>query len=161
MKFSEKATTILTACGWSESRKYPTSEIYKKFKEKNLTLHDAALNFLENFADLKFKFKSNKYNDGINEFHFMLDATTGVADPEDIIDFSECIGEKLCPIGEMNRGNSIITMAESGKIFTYYSPFISLNALNYFDAINGFCCEKHSIKTLPYTGEKLDFTEIK
>lgn len=158
MQFSENTKIILTSGGWSDSRKYPVSEIHKKFQENNLKLQSAALKFLESFADLKFVFKSNKYNYGINEFHFILDRTIGIADPEDIIDFSECIGKNLCPIGEMNKGNSVITMAEDGKIFTYYSPFISFYALNYVDAINGFCDEKQPIKTLPYTGEKLNFS---
>ncbi len=161
MIFSENTKIILNAGGWSEARKYPRSEIQKKYQEKNLTLHSAALDFMEKFADLNFKFRSEAYDGELNLFHFMLGATTALADPEDILDYSECIGENLCPIGEMNRGNSIVTMAEDGKIFTYYSPFISLYAFNYIDAINGFCDEKQPLKTLPYTGEKLDFTDAK
>ncbi len=160
MIFSENTKIILNAGGWSEGRKFPIAEIQRKFQEKNLALHSAALNFLENFADLKFRYNSKKYDDGVNDFHFILDRTLGVAAPEDIMDFSDCIGVKLCPIGEMNRRNSIVTMAEDGRIFTFYSPFITLHALNYFDAINNICLEKSSIKTLPYTGEKLDFTVI-
>ncbi len=158
MMFTENTKNILKVGGWSEARKFPISEIQKKYQEKNLALHSAALNFLENFANLEFQYKSNKYNDEIDEFHFMLDRTVLIADPEDIMDFSDCIGVKLCPIGEMDRGNSVVTMAEDGRIFTYYSPFITLYSLNYFDAINEFCSEGRSIKTLPYTGEKLDFT---
>ncbi len=159
MNFTESTKIILNAGGWSETRKYPRSEIQKKYQEQKLALHDAALHFLENFADLKFQYDSKKYDYGVNRFHFMLDRTVGIADPEDILDFSECLGKNLCPIGEMNKGNSIVTMAEDGKIFTYYSPFISLYAFNYIDAINGFCDEKQPLKTFPYTGEKIYFID--
>lgn len=157
MPFTEKTITILRANGWSENRLLPTKEYEKKLIAAGYKPHTAALEFLSKFEGLTVSFESSKYDDKINNCHFDLDKSIAVADIDDIEDFGACIGAALCPIGEMNRKNSIVAIAEDGRVFGYYSPYISLLGNNYFDAINIICSEEKPICTLLYTGAKLIF----
>lgn len=157
MIFSQHTLAILKAGGWSESRTMDGDIYASKLKERGFIPHEAALTFLRKFGELEFSFPSKKYRNCNNDCHFNIDKVLGVCDIEDINDFGNCIGTKLCPVGEIEKRNAIVAVAEDGRVFAYYSPFITLIANNYFDAFGVFFEEKSEIKTLPYTGDALQF----
>lgn len=160
MKLSEKALKILHANGWTEDRNLNTDLYAQKLRDAGCKPHSAVLRFLARFEGLDIIFKSTDYNDHINQFHFVLARAIAIADIDDIEDFGQCVGTNLCPIGEIDRGNSTLAIAEDGRVFSWYSPFISLIANTDIEAINAICAETSSLKTLVYTGEPLDFTII-
>jgi len=63
----------------------------------------------------------------------------------------------LCPVGEINRGNSIVAIGEDGRVFSYFSPFIALETLAVEDAIEHFLNEGNCIGVRCCDGRSLSF----
>jgi len=158
LEFSERATHILHDGGWTPQRKLSRDKFVHLLKEAEIAPNEAALQFLEMFGDLHFIFASRK-TAGTNQFHFDLEETLDSCFKRDIQDYGNSIGTTLCPVGELNQGNSMIAIAADGKVYSYFSPFISLEGMNYADAIERFCHEEKPIKTLVYQGQPLDFSD--
>jgi hypothetical protein len=147
---------VLTDGGWSAQRKLSKDKFIRLLKDAEIAPNDAALQFLEKFGDLHLTFASGKKS-GTNQFHFELEEALDSCFKRDIQDYGDSIGTPLCPVGELNRGNSIIAIASDGRVYSYFSPFISLEGMDYVDAIERFCTEDKPIKTLIYQGQPLDF----
>lgn len=148
--------SVLRDGGWTAQRRLCKDKFIRLFNEAEIASNDAALQFLEKFGDLRFTFASKK-SSGINQFHFDLEGALDSCFKRDIQDYGGSIGTTLCPVGELNRENSIIAIASDGRVYSYFSPFISLEGADYVEAIERFCNEDKAIKTLIYQGQPLDF----
>lgn len=148
--------SVLRDGGWTSHRRVSKEKFIRLLNEAEIAPNDAALQFLEKFGDLRFTFASRKISEK-NQFHFDLEEALDSCFKRDIQDYGESIGTALCPVGELNRGNSMIAIASDGKVYSYFSPFISLEGMNYVDAIERFCNEDKPLKTLIYEGQPLDF----
>lgn len=162
MDFSEKALHILHAGGWTEDRLLPADDFVNKLTEAGYKPHAAALEVIQRFGGLNFSFqvdsKGHKALEGyIQRFHFDIDRTIAICDIEDIEDYGNCIGTILCPVGEDRNGHTLVAVSEDGRVFSYFNPYICLDAMNYIEAIEKYCTEGAPIKRLVYDGNPLLF----
>lgn len=156
MNFSETTLKILYAGGWTEDRLLPSNSFIEKLTQAGYKPHAAALEVLQRFGGLKF---SHVDSDGYRwNFHFDIDRTIAICDIEDIEDYGNCIGTILCPVGEIDNGHLLLTVANDGRIFSYFNPFICFDGINYSDAIERYCIRPGTtIKRLAYDGKPLVF----
>ncbi|MDQ1920062.1 SUKH-3 domain-containing protein [Massilia pseudoviolaceinigra] len=157
MTYSDQTLAILHDAGWTEERRVPADALRERLAAAGFVPHPAALAFLTRFEGLGFTHPSSKYEDGKNTCHFDLDRVIGQVDVDDIDDFSASVGTRLCPVGEINRGNSIVAIGEDGRVFSYYSPFIALQTRTVDEAIAHFLSEGKAIATRAYDGNPLSF----
>ncbi len=161
MNFSEKTLKILHECGWTEDRFLHPDTFVVKLTNAGYKPHAAALEFLQRFGELKISFladtKGYKELEGhMRSCNFKIDNTISSCDIDDIEDYGNCIGTILCPVGEMETC-SIIAVAEDGRVFSYFNPYVCLDAMNYIEAIEKYCTEGAPIKRLVYDGNPLLF----
>ena len=134
MMFSDKTSQILHAGGWTEDRLLPADSFIEKLTKAGYKPHAAALEVLQRFGGLEFSFQINTrgkkvLEDYILHFHFDIDRTIAICDIEDLEDYGNCIGTNLCPVGEYNNGHFMVAVAEDGRVFSYYNPFIESRGL--------------------------------
>jgi hypothetical protein len=157
MTYSDKTLAILHEAGWTEERRVPVDALRERLAAAGFAPHPAALDFLSRFEGLSVNHPSTRYEDGKNTCHFKLDRIIGLVDVDDIDDFGASVGTRLCPVGEINRRNSIVAIGEDGRVFSYYSPFISLEVPTVDEAIEHFLNEGKAIATRAYDGQPLSF----
>ena len=158
MTYSDDILAILREAGWTEERRVPADALRARLAAAGFVPHPAALDFLSRFEGLAFTHPSHKYEDGKNTCHFDLDRIIGQVDVDDIDDFGASVGTRLCPVGEINRGKSIVAIGEDGRVFSYYSPFIALQTRTVDEAIPHFLSEGKAIATRAYDGNPLLFS---
>lgn len=158
MKLHEDARAILENEGWCGKAIGDIALIIKTLQNANFIVHAAAIDFLRKFGGLNITFPSAKYDGKNDEVHFLAERTAAICDMDDINDFGEAIGTTLCPVGEINRRHSIVAIAEDGRVFSFFSPFVTLEAYDFEGAINNFFIYTKPIKTINYeTGKRMDF----
>lgn len=158
-RYSAQTLAVLRHAQWNEERRVPPNVLRDRLAAAGFFAHPAALAFLTRFEGLSFIHPSRKYEDGKNTCHFSLDRVIGLVDVADIDDYGISVGTRLCPVGEINRGNSIVAIGEDGRVFSYFSPFIAWETRTVEEAIEHFLTERPPIAVRRYDGHPLTFEE--
>lgn len=149
---------LLNNHDWKGAALVDLNSMVKTLEDAGFRVHEAARNFLKKYGGLKIAFVSLKYDGEHDEVHFIAERTAAICDLDDIIDFGNAIGVALCPVGEINRRHSIVAIADDGRVFSFFSPFVTLQAFNFEDAMNNFFVYTGSVKTIAYEqGKVMDF----
>ncbi len=143
-----KTKEILLANGWYPGYSYDVTQARANLIENGFQPHEAALEFLKSYGGLviqtvwEFKGKPQPYE----ACRFDIENIANDIDIEDIIDYGAAVGRTLCPIGLDGNAHSIVTIGEDGWVFSYFSPFISLEGKNIDEAMDAMCQRKRPLK---------------
>ncbi|WP_458121864.1 SUKH-3 domain-containing protein [Paenibacillus sp. Z6-24] len=113
---SDETRDILLQAGWNPNNKVELTETIKFLEEMGYQIFDPVVDTLRLFGGVEYKFK---HPDGsLETFHFNPEEVVGdYYEKEDFEEFEERVKEPLIIIGEAYRGNLIMFISKSGKVF--------------------------------------------
>ncbi|MNO65460.1 hypothetical protein D3C76_562180 [compost metagenome] len=113
---SDKTIQILLQAGWSQNRKIDLSNTVEFLEKMGYQVFDTVINVLRLFGGIEYKFK---HPDGsLETFHFSPEEAVGdYYEKEDFDEFEVRVKEALVVVGEAYRGNLILFVSKSGKVF--------------------------------------------
>lgn len=134
---TEKTLQILSDAGWTPVYTSDSKKFEELLVERGFTVYPAARSILEKFGGLEFSYPVNDY---IESFHFEPQRALGdVYECEDFEEFEERVGEKLVVIGEACRGNMIMFISESGKVFGKTGYYLEKFGEDIYEALDTLC----------------------
>jgi len=111
--FSQEVLKSLLWAGWHSNRK-----VLKKLKlPKGFDFPDIALKILDEFGDLKIGDIQQKKGTHMAKSSIQFSPILADGEEGTFEDFSNALGVKLCPLGEVNGGYSFLAVDECGKIY--------------------------------------------
>jgi hypothetical protein len=156
---TEKTISILKENGWTSERVYPVEKIRSNLAKNGFVLHKFAEDFLNKFGGLFVKIKDKEgFPDDFFQFISEEKTLFHETDIDDIDDYGQSLGVKLCPLGRADRDNVNIAISENGLFFAYINPYISLVGRSTDEALNNLCDKKIIGEKAIYTGEPLNLS---
>lgn len=137
---------ILLENGWYPGYSYDVTQAKANLIDNGFQPHEAALEFLKKYGGLVVVVPSKATGKPREECRFDIENIANNIDIEDIIDYGAAVGRTLCPIGLAGNAHSIVTIGEDGWVFSYFSPFISLNGRSIDEAMDAMCQRKRPLK---------------
>lgn len=125
MNLSDITIKRLKEAGWDEERNIDIKQIESIFKERKIEVFQVTKDFLSKFAMISVEFpKLGSLFNTVEKINFNLLNAIGdclggeyVNDLEE--EYKEIIGEKLNPVGEIDRGNLILLITPTEKYYGY------------------------------------------
>lgn len=134
---SEKTIRVLSDSGWSSNHSRDISDFVELLEGRGFPVFPAAKRVLEMFAGIEFSYP---LNDFVESFHFNPHRALGDAyEYEDFEEFEDRIGESLVVIGEACRGNMIMFISESGKLFGKTGYYLEKIGDDIYEALDTLC----------------------
>ncbi|TXS51996.1 hypothetical protein EAO75_09285 [Streptomyces sp. uw30] len=106
---------VLDASGWTSGRKVNTSRWRAIFEETGLVMHDAAEVFLREFGGLTVNISGPGISCSRTPFELVPELCWGEEDR--FSEWSESIGRRLFPLGELDHGRFFLAIDEGSEIY--------------------------------------------
>ncbi|OMD48337.1 hypothetical protein BSK56_11175 [Paenibacillus borealis] len=129
---------ILIQVGWNPNNKVDLSETVKFLEAMGYQVFDSVIDALRVFGGIEYKFK---HPDGSLET-FMFSPEEAVGDyyeKEDFEEFETRVKEPLVVVGEAYRGNLIMFISKSGKVYGKNGYSLFKFGDNIFEALDTLC----------------------
>ncbi|GED90136.1 SUKH-3 domain-containing protein [Streptomyces sp. 6-11-2] len=106
---------VLEASGWTAGRRVDTADWRSMFEAVGLAMHDAADTFLQEFGGLTVSISGP----GISVAREPFELDPGLAWGEDdrFSEWSDSIGRRLFPLGELDHGRFFLGIDENNEIY--------------------------------------------
>jgi hypothetical protein len=156
---SQKTEESLMANGWNPDHEYDMA-VARAFLEKEGLenhLHKAAIDFLHKYGGLIVNIKSEVDGSMYEACRFVVEKTSFWVD--DIVDYGIALNTVLCPVGSASTNHLVVTVAEDGRVFGYFSPYIVLLGNDADEAVNNLCLREKSLKKGIYEKNGIRFEE--
>ncbi|KOP64762.1 hypothetical protein AMS62_05445 [Bacillus sp. FJAT-18019] len=137
-KLSKETRDILLQAGWNPNNKVDFTETVKFLKAKGYPVFKPVVDALSLFGGVEYKFK---HPDGsLETFHFRPEEAVGdYYEKDDFEEFEARVKESLVVIGEAYRGNLIMFISKSGKIFGKNGYSLFKFGDDIFEALDTLC----------------------
>lgn len=113
---STKTIEILIQAGWEPNHKIDLNETVKFLEAMGYQVFDSVIDALSHFGGKEYKF--NHPDGSLETFHFIPEEAVGdYYEKEDFVEFEARVKEPLIVVGEAYRGNLIMFISKSGKVF--------------------------------------------
>ncbi|KGA81065.1 hypothetical protein KQ41_19815 [Lysinibacillus fusiformis] len=135
---SNETRDILLQAGWNPNNKVELTETVKFLEAMGYQVFNAAVDALSQFGGVQYKFK---HPDGsLETFNFSPEEAIGdYYEKEDFEEFEVRVKEALVVIGEAYRGNLIMFISISGKVFGKNGYSIFKFGDDMFEALDTLC----------------------
>lgn len=139
--FSDETRQILLQSGWNPNEKFDLTDTFKFLENMGYNVFNPVIKALSEFGGVEYRFP---HPDGsLETFHFIPEKTVGdYYEKEDFEEFEMRVKESLVVIGEAYRGNIIMFMSESGKVFGKNGYSLFNFGDNIFEALDILCLFK-------------------
>ncbi|MFE2581540.1 SUKH-3 domain-containing protein [Streptomyces sp. NPDC059378] len=126
-KWSQEVLEVLEASGWTAGRRVDTAGWRSRFEAVGIVMHDAAEKFLQEFGGLIV----NIGGPGINcaREPFELDPELAWGEDDRFSEWSDSLGRRLFPLGELDHGRFFLGIDEDSEIYlveTWVASFGSM-----------------------------------
>lgn len=113
-EWSSEVLEVLEASGWTAGRRVDTAGWRSTFEAVGIVMHDAAETFLQEFGGLTVPFRGP----GINRARepFALDPEPAAGEDDRFSEWSEVLGRRLFPLGELDHGRFFLGIDEDSEI---------------------------------------------
>ncbi|MDM8560851.1 SUKH-3 domain-containing protein [Candidatus Parabeggiatoa sp. HSG14] len=176
--FSQQTLNDLYQAGWYKGRKCQQFSEYKHLlNQEEFELSDSIEQFLKSFGGLFIKCSHNvfeqlfrsfgpllatnphaKVRDATSDFHFdVIKAVHRVDSLWVSVDYSERIGEPLCTIGDAFRGDMVLSMSLTGKVYAGADDFLVYVGASGEEAIEALCTGRE-LEKVPELTTPLEIT---
>ncbi|WP_128102967.1 SUKH-3 domain-containing protein [Paenibacillus sp. DCT19] len=137
-EMSDETRDILLKAGWDPNKKVDLSETVKFLETMGYQVFIPVVKTLSLFGGDQYKFK---HPDGsLETFHFSPEEVVGdYYEKEDFEEFEARVKEPLVIIGEAYRGNLIMFVSESGKVFGKNGYSLFKFGDDIFEALDTLC----------------------
>ena len=137
---------ILIQSGWFNGRKVPINDIVNYWKNKKYTLYPNQISFIEEFNNLKLRFKNiNNHNYTININPLVNDIPLFA-----LKKYIEYANADLVCFGEIISQDTFLLITQDAKIYGAFEDEIVLMGNNFYDFLENLYIDKdilwHSIK---------------
>ncbi|MGW4871862.1 SUKH-3 domain-containing protein [Streptomyces chartreusis] len=114
-EWSPEVLEVLEASGWTAGRQVDTTGWRSMFEAVGIVMHDAAERFLQEFGGLTV----NIGGPGINRARepFELDPELAWGEDDRFSEWSDSLGRRLFPLGELDHGRLFLGIDEGGEIY--------------------------------------------
>ncbi|MFD8735878.1 SUKH-3 domain-containing protein [Streptomyces sp. NPDC059618] len=114
-EWSPEVLEVLEASGWTVGRRVDTAGWRSRFEAVGLVMHDAAGRFLQEFGGLTVSIGGP----GINRARepFELDPELAWGEDDRFSEWSESVGRRLFPLGELDHGRFFLGIDEDCEIY--------------------------------------------
>ncbi|TKI67742.1 hypothetical protein FC756_12735 [Lysinibacillus mangiferihumi] len=135
---SDETRDILLQAGWNTNNKVELTETVKFLKAMGYQVFNPVVDALSQFGGVEYKFK---HPDGsLETFHFSPQEVVGdYYEKEDFDEFELLVKEPLVVIGEAYRGNLIMFISKSGKVFGKNGYSLFKFGDDIFEALDTLC----------------------
>ncbi len=130
---------ILLENGWFPGRDAGLAEFERLILDRGFELNDFARSVLVEFGHLTIFHLESTDSASMDFFHFDVARAFSSADPSWFFEYSEIVGESLCPIGEASRGYLIMGVGPSGATYGGYDDCLVLLGSTPDQAIENLC----------------------
>lgn len=139
MSFSDRTLRVLTSAGWNPERVVEIDKQVRALEKDGYTVADAVRRFLSSFGLLRLEYAH--YQDPTRPDHAHFDAAKAAANifPEKVTNWSEIVGEELCPIGEAFSDHMTLAMGGRGAVYGGYEGTIVRVGSTEEEAIEALC----------------------
>ncbi|MFI6283421.1 SUKH-3 domain-containing protein [Streptomyces sp. NPDC051018] len=113
-EWSPEVLKVLEASGWTADRQVDTTDWRSMFEAVGIVMHDAAERFLQEFGGLTVSIGGP----GINRARepFELDPELAWGEDDRFSEWSESLGRRLFPLGELDHGRFFLGIDEDSEI---------------------------------------------
>ena len=137
---------ILIQSGWFNGRKVPINDIVNYWKNKKYTLYPNQISFIEEFNNLKLRFKNiNNHNYTININPLVNDIPLFA-----LKKYIAYANAELVCFGEIISQDTFLLITQDAKIYGAFEDEIVLMGNNFYDFLENLYIDKdilwHSIK---------------
>ncbi|MED4534003.1 SUKH-3 domain-containing protein [Metabacillus fastidiosus] len=137
-KLSGKTINILEELGWNQNSKVDLTETVRFLETMGYQIFNPVIEVLSIFGGVKYKFKHP--NGSLETFHFSPEEAVGdYYEKEDFEEFEQRVKEPLVVVGEAYRGNLIMFVSKSGKVFGKNGYSLYKFGDNIFEALHTLC----------------------
>jgi len=138
---SEETIKILKQSGWYPGRNIDIQDTIDFLLSKRYTLFPHLIKILSEFSEIEYKF--DHPNGRIESFHMIPKMALGdYYEKEDFEEIERRVNEPLIPIGEACRGNMIMFLSETGKIYGETGYYLEKFGDNVYEALENLCLFK-------------------
>lgn len=113
--FDEVTAGTLARAGWFPSRSVDVDRWARLLRDEGIELHAAADAFLREFGGLVV----DESGPGISRARepFTLDPATCVGEGDRFLEWSEDLGRRIVPVGELDRGRFFLGLDETSELY--------------------------------------------
>lgn len=156
MMFSQEVVELLRIAGWFPGRRVDVSEMRSVLQREGFNVSPAAEAVLSEFGGLTVKHPHSRgpNSDLRDYFHFQVSEVMSGSPTGWVFDYSEMVGESLCPIGQAFRGYMIMCVGSSGHVYGGYDNTLVLIGNTAEEAIGNMCTGVRPID-LSYSSEHM------
>ena len=135
---SDETRDILLQAGWNPNNKVELTETVKFLEAMGYQVFNPVVDALSQFGGVEYKFK---HPDGsLETFHFIPEEVVGdYYEKEDFEEFEVRVKEPLVVIGEAYRGNLVMFISKSGKVFGKNGYSLFKFGDDIFEALDTLC----------------------
>ncbi|WP_268625031.1 SUKH-3 domain-containing protein [Paenibacillus alvei] len=135
---SSETTEVLRQAGWNPSKMYDVTGTIEFLGKMGYKIFNSVPKILSEFGGIEYKFK---HPDGSEEtFHLIPEEAVGdYYEKEDFDEFEMRVKEPLIVIGEAYRGNLILFISESGKVYGKNGYSLFKFGDNIYEALDTIC----------------------
>ncbi|MFB7336024.1 SUKH-3 domain-containing protein [Streptomyces adustus] len=114
-EWSPEVLEVLEASGWTAGRRVDTASWRSMFEAVGIVMHDAAEKFLQEFGGLSVSIGGP----GINRARepFELDPELAWGEDDRFSEWSDSLGRRLFPLGELDHGRFFLGIDEDSEIY--------------------------------------------
>ncbi|CAI6064513.1 hypothetical protein PAECIP112173_01925 [Paenibacillus sp. JJ-100] len=137
-KLSDETRKVLLQAGWNPAEKLELTETINFLKEMGYEVYEPIIEALSQFGRFEYKYK---HPDGSWET-FLFSPEEAVGDYYEKKDFEEFeirVKEPLVVVGEAYRGNIILFISKSGKVFGENGSSLFKLGDDIYEALNTLC----------------------
>lgn len=138
-KFSPKTLTALKRAGWNEDRQVDTSEYIEFLQARGVPVHRPAIRLWECFGGLRVVHPHSRVPEAEDYFEINPIQATRRTDVRNLRRFSERVETPLCIIGEAFRGNMVLLMDPTGRVYAGLDKLLKLVGSSGEEAIEALC----------------------
>lgn len=113
-EWSPEALEVLEASGWTAGRRVDTTGWRSMFEAVGIVMHDAAEKFLQEFGGLIVSIGGPGTNRAREPFE--LDPELAWGEDDRFSEWSESLGRRLFPLGELDGGRFFLGIDEDSEI---------------------------------------------
>ncbi|NEU28894.1 SUKH-3 domain-containing protein [Paenibacillus ottowii] len=135
---SDETREILLQAGWNPNNKLDLTETVSFLEAMGYEVFNPVIEALSLFGGIEYKFK---HPDGsLETFHFIPEEAVGdYYEKEDFEEFEARVKEPLVIVGEAYRGNLIMFISKSGKVFGKNGYSLFKFGDNILEALDTLC----------------------
>lgn len=135
---SDETRDILLQAGWNPNNKVELTETVKFLKAMGYQVFNPVVDALSQFGGVEYKF--NHPDGSLETLHFSPQEVVGdYYEKEDFEEFELRVKEPLVVIGEAYRGNLIMFISKSGKVFGKNGYSLFKFGDDIFEALDTLC----------------------